>query len=401
LSRTLNAPVELVWEMWTDPEHIENWWGPDGFTNTINAMDVKPGGEWDLVMHGPDGTNYDNKSVFQEVAPFQKIVFEHLTYPRSVTTVTFEERGDRTLLTWHMLFESAEVFRQVVREHGAVEGMKQNVAKLETYLGGLMATTRPQAKPTGHYAEVNGIRMYYEIEGSGSPLVLLHGGGSTIRTSFGRIMPELANTHQVIAIELQAHGHTGDRAAPETFEQDAADVVELLRQLKVGQADVLGFSNGGHTALEIAIRHPARFRRLIVASAFYKRSGVPEVFWQGLATAKLSDMPQLYQDEFLSITHSPAGLQNMFDKDVRRMVHFTGWTDEDIRSIQAPTLIVAGDRDAPTPEHTVAMYRLLPQGRLVILPGYHGEYMGEALFPNASNERVSGFVAMVNEFLGG
>jgi uncharacterized protein YndB with AHSA1/START domain len=134
LSRTLNAPVELVWEMWTDPEHIENWWGPNGFTNTINAMDVQPGGEWDLVMHGPDGTNYDNKSIFREVVPFQKLVFEHLTYPRSVTTVTFEEQEGQTLLTWHMLFESAEVFLRVVKEHGAVEGMKQNMAKLETYL---------------------------------------------------------------------------------------------------------------------------------------------------------------------------------------------------------------------------------------------------------------------------
>jgi pimeloyl-ACP methyl ester carboxylesterase len=263
----------------------------------------------------------------------------------------------------------------------------------------IMATTISQAQTRGQYAEVNGIKMYYEIQGSGSPLVLLHGGGSTIRTSFSRILPELLKTHRVIAIELQAHGHTGDRNAPETFQTDAADVVELLRQLKVEHADILGFSNGGQTALEIAIKYPASIRKVVIASAFYKRSGVPAAFWQGFAAAKLSNMPQVYQDEFLSITHSQAGLQNMFDKDVQRMAHFTDWTDDEIRSIQAPILIVAGDHDILTPEHAVAMYRLLPHGGLVILPGFHGEYMGEALFPNVSNERVMGFVAVVNDFL--
>ena len=76
ISRKLNAPVALVWEVWTRPEHIVNWWGPDGFTNTINSMEVSPGGEWDLVMHGPDGTDYKNRSIFKEVIPLKKIVYE-------------------------------------------------------------------------------------------------------------------------------------------------------------------------------------------------------------------------------------------------------------------------------------------------------------------------------------
>ncbi|HEY4063553.1 MAG TPA: SRPBCC family protein [Puia sp.] len=134
LSRTLNAPVALVWEMWTDPKHIANWWGPTGFTSTISRMDVKPGGQWNLVMHGPDGTDYENESVFKEIVPFKKIVYEHTTDPVFITTVEFKEQGEQTLLTWHMLFQSAEQFQLVVKKYGAVEGLKQNVEKLETYL---------------------------------------------------------------------------------------------------------------------------------------------------------------------------------------------------------------------------------------------------------------------------
>jgi len=103
--------------------------------------------------------------------------------------------------------------------------------------------------------------MYYEIHGTGSPLILLHGGGSTIYTSFGSILPALSKTHKVIAIELQNHGHTGQRDTPETFKQDADDVVELMRQLDISSADILGFSNGGHTTLELAINHPKKYIR--------------------------------------------------------------------------------------------------------------------------------------------
>src|SRR6185295_13176637 len=114
----------------------------------------------------------------------------------------------------------------------------------------------PPHKQTGCYATVNGLRMYYEIHGSGRPLVLIHGGGSTIMSTFGRILPELAKTHQVIAVELQAHGHTPDLDRPLSFEQDADDVAALLEQIQIDRADFMGFSNGGTTSLQIAIRHP-------------------------------------------------------------------------------------------------------------------------------------------------
>ena len=137
LSRILNAPVALVWEAWSKPEHIANWWGPTGFTNTITTMDLQPGGEWNLVMHGPDCTDYINKSIFREVVPFKKIVYEHISYPHILATIEFEDLGDKTQLNWHILFDSAEEFLEIVKTYKAAEGLKQNGEKLEQYLKGL------------------------------------------------------------------------------------------------------------------------------------------------------------------------------------------------------------------------------------------------------------------------
>jgi uncharacterized protein YndB with AHSA1/START domain len=134
ISRMLNAPVELVWEAWTNPEHVANWWGPDGFTNTVTTMDMTVGGEWNLVMHGPDGTDYKNKSIFKEIIPFKKIVYEHVTSPKFLTTIEFEAQGEKTFINWHMLFESKEQFIQVVKTFKADEGLKQNIDKLNVYV---------------------------------------------------------------------------------------------------------------------------------------------------------------------------------------------------------------------------------------------------------------------------
>ena len=134
ISRKLNAPVEWVWEAWTKPEHIANWWGPDGFTNTITVMNVVPDGVWDLVMHGPDGTDYKNKSIFKEIILYKKIVYEHLTGPRFVATINFEDQGEQTLITWQMLFETAEELIHTLKTFKADQGLKQNIGKLNVYL---------------------------------------------------------------------------------------------------------------------------------------------------------------------------------------------------------------------------------------------------------------------------
>src|SRR6478736_9494655 len=151
---------------------------------------------------------------------------------------------------------------------------------------------------TGKYANVNGIKMYYEIHGEGKPLVLIHGGGSTIQTTFGRILPLFAEHYKVIAVELQAHGHTSDRNAPETFEQDADDVATLLKQINIPKTSVLGFSNGGTTAMQIAIRHPEVVNKLVIIAAAYQREGFIPGFFEGMQHASLENMPQPLKDAF-------------------------------------------------------------------------------------------------------
>ena len=128
------------------------------------------------------------------------------------------------------------------------------------------------------FSDVNGLKMYYEIYGQGKPLVLIHGGGSTIQTNFEKIIPLLAKNRQVIALELQAHGRTNDRNADLTFEQDADDVAILLKNLNIDKADFLGFSNGGTTTLQIALRHPEIVHKMILGSALARRNGVPDWF---------------------------------------------------------------------------------------------------------------------------
>lgn len=256
------------------------------------------------------------------------------------------------------------------------------------------------ANAQGKYAKVNGINIYYEVHGEGKPLVLIHGGGSTLHTTFGRIIPLLAKTHKVIGVELQAHGHTSDRNAPETFEQDADDVAELLKQLKITSANVFGFSNGGNTAMKLAMRHPERVGKLIVASSFYKREGMHAGFWEFMKGADISHMPQVYKDEYLKINPgNTAGLHAMHDKDLQRMQNFTDWKDADLKSIKVPAFIIAGDQDVMTVEHAVKMHQLIKGSRLAILPATHGSYMGEIMTPDTDNRLLDGFVTMVNEFV--
>ena len=132
--RLLNAPRELVFALWTSPEHIKNWWGPTGFTNTISKMDVREGGEWEFVMHGPDGTDYANRNVFLKIEKNEKIVLSHATGPVFKITAMFVPQGDKTLLTMRSQFESAEQLKAVIEKHKADEGLRQNIEKLQAYV---------------------------------------------------------------------------------------------------------------------------------------------------------------------------------------------------------------------------------------------------------------------------
>jgi pimeloyl-ACP methyl ester carboxylesterase len=249
------------------------------------------------------------------------------------------------------------------------------------------------------YSQVNGLAMYYEIHGHGKPLVLIHGGGSTIETTFGRVIPALSGTRQLIAVELQAHGHTNDRDTDLTFEQDADDVAALLKNLNVSKADFLGFSNGGHTAIEIAIRHPRLVNKIILASAFLDKSGVVPEFWAGFDTATLDVMPKVLREGYLKANDSEAGLLNMFNKDVQKMKVFKGWTPEQIKSISAPTLIINGNHDVGSMEHAVEMCRLMPNCELVIFPGGHGTYIGTIESIQTNELPKFNAVPLIEEFL--
>jgi uncharacterized protein YndB with AHSA1/START domain len=137
LTRTVKAPIELVWEVWTKPEHICNWWGPNDFTCTISKMDFRTGGEWNLILHGPDGRDYDNRSRFLEIIPFKKIIYDHVSEPHIIATIEFEDLGEETLIKWHMLFDSHEMLVKIAKEHKAEEGQKQNIEKLSAYIKSL------------------------------------------------------------------------------------------------------------------------------------------------------------------------------------------------------------------------------------------------------------------------
>jgi len=255
----------------------------------------------------------------------------------------------------------------------------------------------------GGYADVNGIRMYYETYGPerGVPLVLLHGGGSTIDVTWGRILPFLARDRRVIAVEEQAHGRTSDRNAPVRFETSADDVAALLKQLRVEQADVFGFSNGASVGLQVAIRHPQAVRRLVFASSLTKKEGAQPQLWELIKTADITNMPQPLKDAFLKVNPDAAKLRTMHDKDAERMRHFTDVPDADLRAIRAPTLIVVGDHDIVKPEHALELTRLIPNARLMVLVGGHGDYLGEAIVTQRATRAPELTAGFVEDFLDG
>lgn len=249
------------------------------------------------------------------------------------------------------------------------------------------------------YSDVNGIKMYYEIYGEGKPLVLIHGGGSTIQTTFEKAIPLLAKNRKVIAVELQAHGRTSDRIQDSSFEQDADDVATLLKNLKIDKADFFGFSNGGTTTLQIAFRHPEIVNKLILGSALAKRNGVPDWFWGFMAQAKLENMPEQLKEGYRKVAADPNGLQIMHDKDAKRMVNFKDIPDDQIKSIKFPTLIIIGDKDVITPEHAIELHRQIANSELAIIPGGHGEYIGEITTIKPDFKESDLVIPMIEKFL--
>jgi pimeloyl-ACP methyl ester carboxylesterase len=216
------------------------------------------------------------------------------------------------------------------------------------------------------YADVNGLHLYYEEHGEGPPLVLLHGGLMTIDLNFAILLPALARRHRVIAVELQGHGHTADIDRPPTFAGFAADVVALLDHLGIERADVVGFSLGGLTGYELVISHPDRVRRAVLASADHRNDRPGELDPALLPT---QDDFQAMRDAYLATAPEPGAFDTMAEKTSGLVQAFTGWTDDQLRGVDLPVLILVGDTDFIHVENAAEAMRLLPKGQLAVLPG--------------------------------
>jgi pimeloyl-ACP methyl ester carboxylesterase len=232
----------------------------------------------------------------------------------------------------------------------------------------------------GNYAEVNGLKMYYEIHGAGFPLIVLHGAFMTIG-AMGALVPALSETRQVVAVELQGHGHTADIDRLLSYEQLADDVAALMRHLDIEWADVFGYSMGGGAALQLAMRHPALVRKLVVASASSTSDGVYPEVWAGIERIT----PELFEgspwkEEYDRVAPNPDAFPTLVEKMKQLDGQPFAWAADEIRAISAPTMVIVGDSDGTTPEHAVELFRLrgggvfgdlagLPSARLAVLPG--------------------------------
>lgn len=249
------------------------------------------------------------------------------------------------------------------------------------------------------YQEVNGIKMYYEIYGSGKPLVLIHGGGGSILFDYKEVIARLENKFQLIGIDLQNHGRSGHRDIAETFEQDAHDVAALLKSINIEKASFWGFSNGGNTVMQVAHRYPEMVKKLIVASAFYKKNGMLDGFFESINNATLDSMPEPLKINFLSLNPDFSALENMFDKDSKKMQTFEDWSEEILKGISSPVLFISGDKDVMKPEHTVEMWRLVEDSNLLILPATHGSYMMADFNGNTDDRLIDFTVSEAEKFL--
>jgi pimeloyl-ACP methyl ester carboxylesterase len=247
--------------------------------------------------------------------------------------------------------------------------------------------------------------IYHEEHGTGGsrPVILIHGALSAIGTSFGTILPLLARTRRVIAVELQAHGRTPDIDRPLTVENFAADVLELLDRLGIATADVFGWSMGAEVALRLGTDHPARVGRLVLASVCFNDGGLYPGLLDGIQDLRPEHLHgSEFHEEYLRTAPDPAAFPTLVAKIKALDANLPRWTPAQIRALAAPTLLVLGDSDIVRPEHAVEMFRLLgggvagdlaelPACRLAILPG---------TTHTGIPQRAEWLVPMVDEFLG-
>ncbi|MFC7620045.1 alpha/beta fold hydrolase [Microlunatus sp. GCM10028923] len=230
----------------------------------------------------------------------------------------------------------------------------------------------------GEYASVNGIDLYYEVLGEdrpGPPLIMLHGGALTFRLSFDALLPDLTAERKVIGIELQGHGHTADGDRPFSLRQSAEDVITLLDQLGIEQADFFGYSLGGLVATEVAVLAPGRVGRLVLAASHFGPTR-GEGYYAEITDLDL-ESPRMPTEEegaamisaYLEVAPDPEGFFGSVQKYQAAVHDFEGWTHDQLAGLTMPVLIIIGDTDFVRLEHAVAMKQLVPDAQLAILPG--------------------------------
>jgi pimeloyl-ACP methyl ester carboxylesterase len=238
----------------------------------------------------------------------------------------------------------------------------------------------PAQQPTTGYAPVNGLKMYYEVHGSGAPVVLLHGSFMTITNSWAGMIPRLSRSRQVIAVEMQGHGRTADIEREFSYETLADDVAALLDHLKIRQADVLGYSMGGGVAMQVAIRHPGKVRKVVSLSAVFRHDGwVKEAVdaFPRVDPAMFKGSP--IEAEYRRLSPTP----DRFDAFVRRVIQMDikpyDFGAGNLEATKAPFLFIHGDADGVRLDHIAEMFRLKgdeifgdmrprSESRLAILP---------------------------------
>ena len=233
-------------------------------------------------------------------------------------------------------------------------------------LAGLLVLAAPVR--AGEYASVNGLKMYYEVEGQGRPLVLLHIGACTIEVCFGKLRPEFTKSWRTIAPELQGHGRTADIDRPLSMDQLTEDVAALLRQLKVQDADFFGASIGGGIALRLALKHPELVHKAVIYGVHYNNDGLVPGMLESLKTLKAEDVPPQFREGYVKVAPDPTKFPPLVAKLAAMELREKGLSPEELKSIKAPILVMIGDADFVRPEHAVEMYRLLPHGELAVLP---------------------------------
>ncbi|GAA1978758.1 alpha/beta fold hydrolase [Amycolatopsis minnesotensis] len=224
------------------------------------------------------------------------------------------------------------------------------------------------------YAQVNGLNLYYEVHGTGKPLVVLHGGLLTIELSFGALLPELSATRQVIAVELQGHGHTADTSRDLTLANLADDVAGLLDHLGVDRADLFGFSLGGLVAIQVALSHPGRVDRLLLAATHFRSDGYHDEIRDPALWASSTRMPTeadfaAMREAYASTAPDPGHFPEFMAKVSTVPGTVDAWSLDDLRGITAPTLLVIGDHDFVRVEHAARMRDLIGGAQLAVLPG--------------------------------